>query len=106
MLFHKKEFYNAIAYSYAKFGYVLLSIGFLIGYPWAVEAWKGVSWWWDPKISGSLMMWMLYTAYLHAHLHSGKKLWNLTAILGIICFLSLVFTYLLTYISAGVHAYG
>jgi ABC-type transport system involved in cytochrome c biogenesis permease subunit len=105
MLKNHDRTYEEIAYRYAKIGYILLTTGMLVGYPWAVEAWKDSAWWWDPKISGSIMMWVLYTAYLHAHIYAGKgKMWSMTAYLGIICFASLVFTYLLTYIVPGIHS--
>lgn len=89
-------------YSYSAFGYIALTGGLLFGYPWAVDAWSSQAWWWDPKIGGSLMMWVLYTAYLHLGLyHREHRTW--TGVLGVICFLSLVFTYLLTYLVQGVH---
>ena len=105
MLMKRDKLYDEIAYRYAKLGYILLTTGMLIGYPWAIIAWKDSAWWWDPKISGSIMMWVLYTAYLHAHIYAGKeKMWSATAYLGIICFVSLIFTYLLTYIVPGIHS--
>jgi ABC-type transport system involved in cytochrome c biogenesis permease subunit len=103
MLRKREKVYDDIAYRYAKIGYILLTTGMLIGYPWAIEAWKDSAWWWDPKISGSIMMWVLYSAYLHARIYSGR-MWSATACLGIICFASLVFTYLLTYIVPGIHS--
>ena len=105
MLIRKDKLYDEIAYRYAKIGYILLTTGMLIGYPWAIEAWKDSAWWWDPKISGSIMMWVLYSAYLHARIYVNRdSMWKTTACLGIICFLSLVFTYLLTYIVPGIHS--
>lgn len=105
MLFKREKLYDDIAYSYAKIGYILLTSGMLIGYPWAIEAWKDSSWWWDPKISGSIMMWVLYSAYMHSRIYVSKgKMWRTTAYIGIICFVSLIFTYLLTYIVPGIHS--
>lgn len=105
MLFRKDNLYEITAYRYARIGYMLLTTGMLIGYPWAVEAWKDSAWWWDPKISGSIMMWVLYSAYLHSRLYVRKgKMWKTTAFIGIICFISLIFTYLLTYIVPGIHS--
>ncbi|VVB84948.1 Cytochrome c biogenesis protein CcsA [uncultured archaeon] len=105
MLMSHERVYDEIAYRYAKPGYILLTAGMLIGYPWALEAWKDSAWWWDPKISGSIMMWVLYSAYLHARIYVDRgKLWRTTALLGILCFVSLVFTYLLTYIVPGIHS--
>jgi cytochrome c biogenesis factor len=107
MLFSRELSIDRTSYDHAKFGYILLTIGLLIGYPWAVEAWGDAKWWWDPKVSGSLMMWMFYTAYVHSYLHVNRPgMRRVTAVIGILCFLSLVLTYLLTYISSGVHAYG
>ncbi len=105
MLIRNDKLYDHIAYAYARPGYILLTTGMLIGYPWAIEAWKNSAWWWDPKISGSIMMWVLYGAYLHARIYISRgKMWKSTAILGIICFASLIFTYLLTYIVPGIHS--
>ncbi len=105
MLIRQDRLYDEIAYRYAKIGYILLTTGMLIGYPWAIEAWKDSAWWWDPKISGSIMMWVLYSAYLHARIYVNRnRMWKTTAYLGIICFISLVFTYLLTYIVPGIHS--
>jgi cytochrome c biogenesis factor len=105
MLFRRVRLYDEIAYRYAKPGYILLTAGMLIGYPWAIEAWKDSAWWWDPKISGSIMMWVLYSAYLHARIYVDRgKLWRTTALLGVLCFVTLVFTYLLTYIVPGIHS--
>lgn len=105
MLLRHVRQYDEIAYRYAKPGYILLTAGMLIGYPWAIEAWKDSAWWWDPKISGSIMMWVLYSAYLHARIYVERgKLWRTTALLGVLCFVTLVFTYLLTYIVPGIHS--
>ena len=103
MILKKEKAYDETAYRYAKAGYILLTTGMLIGYPWAVMAWKDSAWWWDPKISGSIMMWVLYSAYLHSRIYV-SKMWKTTAYIGIICFASLVFTYLLTYIVPGIHS--
>ncbi len=105
MLKKRDKVYDEIAYRYAKPGYLLLTAGMLIGYPWAIEAWKGSAWWWDPIISGSIMMWALYTAYLHARIYVAReKMWNTTAYLGIVCFVSLIVTYLLPYVVPGIHS--
>jgi cytochrome c biogenesis factor len=105
MLLRHVRHYDEIAYRYAKPGYILLTAGMLIGYPWAIEAWKDAAWWWDPKISGSIMMWVLYSAYLHARIYVERgKLWRTTALLGVLCFVTLIFTYLLTYIVPGIHS--
>ncbi|MFQ6118608.1 MAG: cytochrome c biogenesis protein CcsA [Methanosarcinales archaeon] len=105
MLFNGSRELDKMAYSYAKVGYIFLTVGMLIGYPWAVEAWKDQPWWWDPKINGAIMMWLLYSAYLHTHIYIRKgRMWRTTALIGIGCFVSLIFTYLLTYLMPGIHS--
>ncbi len=107
MLVKREEQYDKTAYGYAKLGYILLTLGMLVSYPWALTAWANEPWWWSPKINMSLMMWMFYTAYLHSRLHLHRRgMWNATAALGIFCFLTLVLTYVTTYVIPGVHSYG
>jgi hypothetical protein len=96
---------DASAYRYARLGYLLLTFGMLVGYPWAIIAW-GPNWWWDPKIASSIMMWLLYSAYLHqrfvAHVRTGR---TQVALLGILCFLSLLFTYFMSWYFPGEHTF-
>ncbi len=104
MMFRKKTDDLSLIYRYLRPGYLFLTAGLILGYPWAVEAWRG-SWWWDPKITGSLVMWAFYTAILHTMIYR-RRLYRFTGITGMVSFIFLVYTYLLTYISTGVHAYG
>jgi ABC-type transport system involved in cytochrome c biogenesis permease subunit len=97
--------YDRLAYDYAKLGYLVLTAGMLIGYPWALEAWKGESWWWSGKINMSLMMWVLYSGYLHSRLYLKRRgMWRFSAWLGVACFVTLVLTYLTTYFVPGIHS--
>lgn len=96
-----------IAYKLTRNGYFLLTAGMLIGYPWAVTAWRGEPWWWSAKINVSILMWLLYTAYLHGRLYIGRdRLSRWSMITALLAFLSLVFTYLTTYLIPGVHSYA
>lgn len=107
MLYRKEQDFDTVAYNYAKFGWLLLTIGNLFGYPWAIIAWKDEPWWWDPKINMSLMTWLFYSAYLHSRIYLQRKnMWALTASIGIISFMALVLTYLTSYFVPGVHSYG
>lgn len=108
MLVRQKEtIFDTLSYNYTKFGYLLLTAGILIGYPWAITAWENEPWWWSPKINMSLTMWVLYTAYLHSRIYLYRRgMWNTTAALGLLCFGTLVFTYITTYLVPGVHSYA
>jgi ABC-type transport system involved in cytochrome c biogenesis permease subunit len=105
MFFSARREHEREAYAFAKIGYVLLTFGMLIGYPWALQAW-GPNWWWDPKIAASIMMWLLYSAYLHTRLYTHRRaLWFLSAGLGMLCYLSLVFTYFMAWFFPGEHTF-
>lgn len=103
----RERLFDKIAYDYAKFGYLLLTLGILLGYPWAIMAWENEPWWWAPKINMSIMTWLLYSAYLHSRIYLQKKgMWSTSAILGFISFAVLILTYLTTYAIPGTHSYG
>jgi len=105
MFFSARREHEREAYSFAKIGYLFLTFGMLIGYPWALQAW-GPNWWWDPKIASSIMMWFLYSAYLHTRLYAHRRImWFLSASLGIVCYLSLVFTYFMAWFFPGEHTF-
>lgn len=107
MLQTKEQVFDIVAYNFGKFGWLLLTVGNLLGYPWAIIAWKDEPWWWDPKINMSLMTWLFYSAYLHSRIYLQRKnMWTLTAWLGIISFAVLILTYLTSYLVPGVHSYG
>jgi hypothetical protein len=94
-----------IGYGYAKLGFFMLTVGMLLGYPWALKAW-GPNWWWDPKICSSLMMWAVFSTYLHTRLYANKKsMWYFTSFLGIICFLAMIFTFLTSFYFPGEHTF-
>ncbi|MEA1933914.1 MAG: cytochrome c biogenesis protein CcsA [Thermodesulfobacteriota bacterium] len=94
-----------LGYDFAKFGYFMLTLGMLLGYPWALQAW-GPNWWWDPKICSSIMMWVIFTTYLHARLYVNKPwMWRFSSILGIICFMAMVFTFLSSFYFPGEHTF-
>lgn len=94
-----------MGYDYAKLGYFLLTLGMLLGYPWALKAW-GPNWWWDPKICSSIMMWAIYSTYLHTRLYANKAaMWYFSSVLGIVCFLAMIFTFLTSFFFPGEHTF-
>jgi hypothetical protein len=94
-----------IGYDFAKLGYFMLTLGMLLGYPWALKAW-GPNWWWDPKICSSIMMWAIYSTYLHTRLYANKPgMWYFSSALGILCFLAMIFTFLTSFFFPGEHTF-
>jgi cytochrome c biogenesis factor len=101
----KRSSFEQTAYRWARFGYLPLTAGMLLGFPWAILAWSGESWWWSGKVNMSIMMWLLYTAYLHIRLYLRKRgMWRWTLALAVLSFAALVLTYVTTYVVPGAHS--
>lgn len=75
-----------------QFGFVLLTVGLVIGAIWAKAAW-GDYWVWDPKENWALVSWLVYAAYLHLRYTRGFSE-RTGAIITVIGFVAIVFTYL------------
>ncbi len=106
MVRERHSAFETTAYRWARLGYLPLTAGMLLGFPWAIIAWQGESWWWSGKVNMSIMMWLLYTALLHARLYLRRRgMWKWVAALSILAFLVLLLTYLATYIVPGAHSY-
>ncbi len=85
-------------------GFLFLSMGIITGAIWANSAW-GRYWGWDPKETWSLITWFIYATLIHVRLvrgWSGKK----TAILSLIGFAAVMFTYFGVNLLPGLHSYG
>ncbi len=81
-----------MSYDLVRFGFVLLTVGLLVGSVWAKSAW-GDFWVWDPKENWSLVTWLVYGGYLHLRRVRGwrgeKSAWLL-----VVGFAVVMFTYL------------
>ncbi len=80
---------EAMSYELVRFGFVLLTIGLLVGSIWAKSAW-GDFWVWDPKENWSLVTWLVYGGYLHLRRVRGwrgdKGAWLLIAGFAVVMF--------------------
>jgi cytochrome c-type biogenesis protein CcsB len=81
-----------MSYDLVRFGFVLLTVGLLVGSVWAKSAW-GDFWVWDPKENWSLVTWLVYGGYLHLRRVRGWR-GERAAWLLIIGFAVVMFTYL------------
>jgi cytochrome c-type biogenesis protein CcsB len=84
-------------------GFVFLTIGIMTGSIWAHYAW-GSYWSWDPKETWSFITWIIYAIVLHSRFVRG---WHgrRMAVLAIIGFASVLFTYLGVNYLPGLHSY-
>ena len=107
MVLTRHSAFETTAYGWARIGYLTLTLGMLLGLPWALMSWQGEAWWWSGTINMSIMMWVLYTAYLHARLYLRRKgMWKAVAVLAVLSFVVLVLTYTTAYVVPGAHSYA
>ena len=85
-------------------GFLFLTLGIITGAVWANSAW-GRYWGWDPKETWSLITWFIYATFLHARLMRGWQ-GRKAAILSIVGFGAVLFTYLGVNLLPGLHSYG
>jgi cytochrome c-type biogenesis protein CcsB len=87
-----------------RIGYPLFTIGAMFaGAIWAQYAW-GRFWSWDPKETGSLVIWLYYTLVLHQNVRGrwrGKKL----AVAAIVGFALALLSFVGNLFLGGLHAY-
>jgi cytochrome c-type biogenesis protein CcsB len=96
---------DEIGYKTIAIGFPLLTIGIVTGAFWANVAW-GTYWSWDPKETWSLIVWLIYAAYLHARITRGWR-GKRAAILSIVGFAATLFCYLgVNLLLSGLHSYG
>jgi cytochrome c-type biogenesis protein CcsB len=92
-----------LIYQTTALGFVFLTIGIMTGSVWAHYAW-GSYWSWDPKETWSLITWIIYAVMLHSRLvrdWRGKRM----ALMSLIGFASMLFTYLGVNLLPGLHSY-
>jgi cytochrome c-type biogenesis protein CcsB len=94
---------DSLIYQSAALGFVFLTIGIMTGSIWAHYAW-GSYWSWDPKETWSLITWLIYAILLHSRYVRGWRGKRL-ALLAIIGFASVLFTYLGVNYLPGLHSY-
>jgi cytochrome c-type biogenesis protein CcsB len=99
------ELLDEVGYKTIAIGFPLLTIGIITGAFWANVAW-GTYWSWDPKETWSLIVWLIYAAYLHARITRGWR-GKKAALLSILGFAATLFCYLgVNLLLSGLHSYG
>jgi len=103
-LIPSKAVLDDLNYQMVVIGFLMLTLGIITGSVWAHSAW-GSYWSWDPKETWSLITWLVYASVIHTRLvkgWTGKKI----AILSIVGFVCVLFTYFGVNYLAGLHSYG
>jgi len=98
-----REILDELSYHSVVIGFIFLTLGIITGSVWAYSAW-GSYWSWDPKETWSLITWFIYAAMLHSRFVRGWK-GKRMAIMSIIGFASILFTYFGVNYLPGLHSY-
>ena len=87
--------WDQLAYSAAELGVLFTTLMLVTGVLWAKPVW-GVWWTWDPRLTTSLILWLIYVAYLMLRAYSpkGDQGARFAAILGIAGFIDVPLVYL------------
>ncbi len=86
------EMLDSTGYTFVVIGFTALTTGLITGFVYAHTVW-GRFWSWDPKEVWSAITWLIYAALLHERLMSRWR-GNRAAILAIIGFAAMLFTFL------------
>jgi len=99
-----RELLDDLGYRAVTIGFPALALNLILGSVWAHRAW-GAYWSWDPKETAALATWLIYGVYLHTRSLRGWR-GNRSAVILLIGFAAVVFTYFGNYVFGGLHAYG
>ena len=94
---------DELMYSSTALGFIFLTLGIVTGSVWAHYAW-GAYWSWDPKETWSLITWLMYAVMLHTRLVRGWR-GKRMAVMAIIGFGCVLFTYLGVNLLPSLHSY-
>jgi cytochrome c-type biogenesis protein CcsB len=98
------ELLDDLGFRAVTIGFPAMSLVLILGSVWAHRAW-GSYWSWDPKETAALFTWLLYGVYLHTRSLRGWR-GTRSAIILLVAFGAVIFTYFGNYIFGGLHAYG
>lgn len=93
-LWKRDRKYELISVASAEIGVLFITLVLLTGPIWAKPVW-GIWWTWDARLTSSLVLWLIYVAYLmlRRYLPDGNKRANLSAVVGIIGFIDVPIVY-------------
>lgn len=103
-LIPRPDILNDLNYQMVVIGFLMLTLGIITGAVWAHSAW-GTYWSWDPKETWSLITWFVYAGVLHFRLVWGWR-GKAVAILCMIGFACVLFTYFGVNYLPGLHSYA
>jgi heme exporter protein C len=101
-LVKKRAMFDWIAYAAAELTVLYGAIAMVTGPLWARKAW-GVWWVWDPRLTMSLLLWMIFVSYLLLRRYGGAGSETLAAGLAVFGMATSPFVYLSVNIWRTIH---
>ncbi len=103
-LWHRRQVWDDLAVAAAKVAVLLCSVVLLTGMIWARSAW-GRWWTWSPRLTFSLMLWLLYVVYLviRPSIESRQRRALVSAVYGMVAFLDVPLVYLSVRLMEDIH---
>lgn len=103
-LVKRESKWDILAHSSAEAGIIFTTLALLTGAIWAKPVW-GVWWAWEPRLTSSLVLWLLYLAYFMVRSLATEESRGATfaAVVGIVGFIDLPIIVLTTTLWRGMH---
>jgi len=103
-LVKRKSKWDILAHSSAEVGIVFTTLALITGAIWAKPIW-GVWWTWEPRLTATLVLWLIYIAYLMVRSFATEesKGARFAAVVGIIGFVDIPIIALATTLWRGMH---
>lgn len=100
----RREQFDWLAVSAAEVGVIACTIGLITGPLWAKPVW-GIWWTWDPRLTTTFVLWLLYISYLLLRqlIEEPGRRATLSAVFGIFAFLDVPLVYLSNRLPRGQH---
>ena len=87
---------DALAVASAEMGIVFCTVGLVTGSLWARPVW-GIWWTWDERLTSTLILWLIYVAYLLLRrFAAGPQMRTLAAVMAIFGYLDVPIVYMST----------
>lgn len=103
-IWQRRAGWDDLAHAAAKVAFVYCSVVLLTGMIWAHSAW-GHWWTWSPRLTISLVLWLLYVVYLLMRplIESDHRRAHVCALYGIVAFLDVPLVYLSVKLLPDIH---
>ena len=91
----RNQKWDRLAHAAAEVGVVFVTLALLTGVIWARPVW-GVWWTWEPRLTTTLILWLIYVAYLMIRAYAPNRTQgaNYAAVVGIVGFVDVPIVWL------------